>query len=103
MGEYTNSQRPRSISTVIHHSIVASHIYFQGGEKPSKWKEVEESKVKGIKLPNASKTQDAKKDKPKEKGRKGGSKLSLMEMEHYWKEGNCFKCGEYGSMSQECP
>ena len=49
MGEYVNSQRPRSISTMIHHSIVASQIYFQGGKKPSKGREVDESKGKDAK------------------------------------------------------
>ena len=69
-------------------------------KKPLKGKEVDESKGKATKLPNASKTQDAK---PKEKGYKGRFKLSLEEMEQYWKEGKCFKCGEHGHMPCTCP
>ena len=60
------------------------------------------SKGKGIKLPNASKTQDAKKYKPKEKVYKGRLKLSPIEMERYQKVGKFFKCGEHGRMSCEC-
>ena len=100
MREYINSQRPRSILAVIHHSIIASKIYFQGGKKPSKGKEVDESKGKGTKVPNASKTQDIK---PKEKGYKGRSKLSPEEMKQYQKEGKFFKCSEHKHMSCTCP
>ena len=35
-------------------------IYFEGGKKLSKGKEVDESKLKGTIMPNASKTQDSK-------------------------------------------
>ena len=99
MEDYMNSQRPRSILLVIHHSIVAYLIYFQGGKKPSKRKQVDESKQKGTKSPNASKTQDVKKEKPKGMGFRGRSKLSLEEMEQYLKEGKCFKCGDHGHLS----
>ena len=61
------------------------------------------SKGKGINLPNASKTQDAKKDKPNEKGYKGRSKLSPVQMEQHQKEGKCFKDGDHGNMSHEYP
>ena len=64
---------------------------------------MDESEGKGTKYPNASKTQDAKKENPKEKGYKGRSKLSLEEMEKYQKEGKCLKCGEHGHISHECP
>ena len=86
-----NSQRPRSLLIVIHHSIVTYHIYFQGGKKPSKGHEVDESKREAAKLSNASKTQDAKKEKLKEKGYKEKSKLSPKVMDQYRKEGKSYK------------
>ena len=58
-------------------------------------------KGKGKEPPNASKNLDVKKDKPKEKGYKERSKISLVV--EYRKEGKCFKCGEHGHMSCECP
>ena len=79
MGDYVNSQSPRSILTIVHHSILASSIYFQGGKKPLKGKEEDESKWNGIKPPNASKTQDAKKCM----GFRGRFKLFPKEMEQY--------------------
>ena len=49
--------------------------------KSFKGKEVDESNGKGTKPPNASKTQDAKKEKPKDMGYNGRLQLSLKEME----------------------
>ena len=104
MGEYIKSQRPRSLLAVILHSTIAYQVYFQGGKKPSKGHEVDESKGKDAKLSNASKTQDAKKENLKEKGYKEKSKLSLSlkVLDQYCKEGKCFKCGECGHIPREC-
>ncbi|MCO5579929.1 hypothetical protein L7F22_033796 [Adiantum nelumboides] len=50
MNDYVNSQRPRSISTVIHHTMVAARINFQQGAKrnlkPMEAKEKQEYKGK---------------------------------------------------------
>ena len=81
MGDYMNSQRPISIFAVIQNSIVACQTYSQGEKKPSKGKEEDDSNWKGTKPPNASKTQDAKKEKSKDMGFRGRFKLSLKEME----------------------
>ena len=73
--EFTKAKIYLGGDSLLHSS---SQIYFQGGKKPSKGKEVDESKGKGTKPPNAPSTQDAK---TKEKGYKGRSKLSPKEME----------------------
>ncbi|MCO5589459.1 hypothetical protein L7F22_043426 [Adiantum nelumboides] len=58
MNEYVNSQRPRSISAVIHHTMVAARINFQQGAKrnlkPMEAKEKQEYKGKNF-LQNSSK------------------------------------------------
>ena len=56
MNEHVNSQRPQSIAVVIHHTIVALQINFQGGKKPSQGKDIGEQKGKGAPAPNASKS-----------------------------------------------
>ncbi|MCO5576983.1 hypothetical protein L7F22_030804 [Adiantum nelumboides] len=52
MNEYVNSQRPRSISAVIHHTMVAARINFQQGAKrslkPMEVKEKQEYKGKNF-------------------------------------------------------
>ena len=44
MNNYVHSQWPKSITVVIHHTIVALQINFQGGKKPSQRKEAREPK-----------------------------------------------------------
>ena len=100
---YANSQRPRSLLAVIHHSINAYQICFQGKKKPSKEQEVDESKGKDAKSSKALRTQDVQKEKLKEKGYKGKSKLSPKVMDQYCKEGKCFKCGECRHILCKCP
>ena len=104
VSEYVNSQRPKTILVVIHHTIVASKIHFQqGGKKgncPMEGEGHEELKGKQSTMINISKTSNngssnnTNKGKAKEKGYKGKSKLSLKEMEWYCKENKCFKCGQ---------
>ena len=103
MNEYVHSQRPKSITAVINHTIVASQVNFQGGKKPSQGKETGEQKGKGAQTQNASKVTIAKKTKNQEKGYKGKARLSLEQMEQYRKENKCFKCGEIGHVSRVCP
>ena len=98
-----NSQRPKSITDVIHHTIVASQINFQGGRKPPHGKDAGEQKEKGAQALNASKVTTAKKGKNQEKDYKGQSKSSLKKMEQFWKESKHFKCGEQGHVLHVCP
>ncbi|MCO5552487.1 hypothetical protein L7F22_005999 [Adiantum nelumboides] len=79
MNEYVNSQRPKSISTVIHHTMVAARIEFQQGAKrnlkPMEAKEKQEYKGKNLSL-NSSKG-NSNNNKAKEKGvLKGKNKLT---------------------------
>ncbi|MCO5568549.1 hypothetical protein L7F22_022248 [Adiantum nelumboides] len=70
MKEYVNSQRPRSISTVIHHTMVAARINFQQGAKrnlkPMEAKDKQEYKGKNLSQ-NSSKG-NSNNTKAKEKG-----------------------------------
>ncbi|MCO5613485.1 hypothetical protein L7F22_067762 [Adiantum nelumboides] len=106
MNEYVNSQRPRSISAVIHHTMVAARINFQQGAKrnlkPMEAKEKQEYKEK-IFSQNSSKG-NSNNNKAKEKGVfKGKNKLTPEELERYRKENKCFKCGEQGHSYRSCP
>ncbi len=77
--EYVNSQRPKTISAVIHHTMVASKIHFQqGGKKHFKPVEVkEQDEQKGKNTQNSSKAQgNANNAKAKTKGYQGKAKLS---------------------------
>ncbi|MCO5547849.1 hypothetical protein L7F22_001301 [Adiantum nelumboides] len=106
MNEYVNSQRPRSISAVIHHTMVAARINFQQGAKrnlkPMEAKEKQEYKRKNF-------SQDSSKgnsnnNKAKEKGVfKAKNKLTPKDLERYRKENKCFKCGEQGHSYRSCP
>ncbi|RYA46877.1 reverse transcriptase domain-containing protein [Enterobacter cloacae complex sp. GF14B] len=104
MAEYVNSQRPRTISAVIHHTMVASRINFQTGakrnNKPTENKGSNEPKGKD----NVQKSPKGNSNKAKEKGvYKGKNKLSPEELERYRKDNRCFKCGEQGHAYRACP
>ncbi|MCO5586422.1 hypothetical protein L7F22_040362 [Adiantum nelumboides] len=106
MNEYVNSQRPRSISTVIHHTMMAARINFQQGAKrnlkPMEVKEKQEYKGKTFSQ-NSSKG-NSNNNKAKEKGVfKGKNRLTPKELECYRKENKCFKCGEQGHSYRSCP
>ncbi|MCO5610913.1 hypothetical protein L7F22_065157 [Adiantum nelumboides] len=106
MNEYVNSQRRRSISAVIHHTMVAARINFQQGAKrnlkPMEAKEKKEYKGKNFSQ-NSSKG-NSNNNKAKEKGVfKGKNKLTPEEFELYRKENKCFKCGEQGHSYHSCP
>ncbi|MCO5605865.1 hypothetical protein L7F22_060049 [Adiantum nelumboides] len=70
MNEYVNSQRPRSISAVIHHTMVAARINFQQGAKrnlkPMEAKEKQE--YKGKNYPQNSSKGNSNNNKAKKKG-----------------------------------
>ncbi|MCO5604727.1 hypothetical protein L7F22_058897 [Adiantum nelumboides] len=106
MNEYVNSQRPRSISAVIHHTMVAARINFQQGAKrnlkPMEVKEKQEYKGKNFSQ-NSSKG-NSNNNKAKGKGVfKGKNRLTPKELERYRKENKCFKCGEQGHSYRSCP
>ncbi|MCO5603787.1 hypothetical protein L7F22_057939 [Adiantum nelumboides] len=99
MNEYVNSQRPRSISTVIHHTMVVARINFQQGakrnRKPMEAKEKQE--YKGNNFSQNSSKGNSNNNKAKEKGVfKGKNNFTPEELERYCKENKCFKCGEQG-------
>ncbi|MCO5581951.1 hypothetical protein L7F22_035840 [Adiantum nelumboides] len=106
MNEYVNSQRPRSISAIIHHTMVSARINFQQGAKrnlkPLEAKEKHEYKGKNFSQ-NYSKG-NSNNNKDKEKGVfKGKNKLTPEELERYRKENKCFKYGEQGHSYLSCP
>ncbi|MCO5606028.1 hypothetical protein L7F22_060215 [Adiantum nelumboides] len=106
MNEYVNSQRPKTISAVIHHTMVAAKINFQQGAKrnlkPMEIKEKHEHKGKN-QPPNSSKGNSSN-NKAKEKGvYKGKNRLTPEELERYRKDNRCFKCGEQGHAYRTCP
>ncbi|MCO5593242.1 hypothetical protein L7F22_047249 [Adiantum nelumboides] len=106
MNEYVNSQRPKTISAVIHHTMVAAKINFQQGAKrnlkPMEIKEKHEQKGKN-QSQNSSKGNSSN-NKAKEKGDyKGKNRLTPEELERYRKDNRCFKCGEQGHAYRACP
>ncbi|MCO5571463.1 hypothetical protein L7F22_025203 [Adiantum nelumboides] len=79
MNEYVNSQRPKTILAVIHHSMVATRINFQQGAKrnlkPMETKEKHEPKGKNH--PQNSSKGNSSNNKAKEKGvYKGKNRLT---------------------------
>ncbi|MCO5613123.1 hypothetical protein L7F22_067398 [Adiantum nelumboides] len=108
MAKYVNSQWPRSITEVIHYTMVASRINFQQGArrnfKPIEAKEKNDSKGKSNATQSSSKGNQNNNKKNKEKGAfKGKNWLSPEEMEAYRKDNKCFKCGEQGHGYRTCP
>ncbi|MCO5552258.1 hypothetical protein L7F22_005770 [Adiantum nelumboides] len=106
MNEYVNSQKPKTISAVIHHAMVAAKINFQQGAKrnlkPIEIKEKHEHKGKN-QPPNSSKGNSSN-NKAKEKGvYKGKNRLTPEELERYRKDNRCFKCGEQVHAYRACP
>ncbi|MCO5559028.1 hypothetical protein L7F22_012620 [Adiantum nelumboides] len=106
MNEYVNSQRSKTISAVIHHTMVATRINFQQGAKrnlkPMEIKEKHEHKGKN--QPQNSSKGNSSNNKAKEKGvYKGKNRLTPEELERYRKDNRCFKCGEQGHAYRACP
>ena len=90
MKTYINTQKPKTISEVIHHSLVAAKIFVpnkgfvkpqDNGDKNSKDRSNKDAKAIGNKDHSAT---NGKKKEPKEY--KGQNKLSLVEIEKYRKE-----------------
>ncbi|MCO5594408.1 hypothetical protein L7F22_048438 [Adiantum nelumboides] len=106
MNEYVNSQRPKSISAVIHHTMVAARINFQQSAKrnlkPMETKEKHEHKGKN--QPQNSSKGNSSNNKAKEKGvYKEKNRFTLEELERYRKDNRCFKCEEQGHVYRACP
>ncbi|MCO5551438.1 hypothetical protein L7F22_004941 [Adiantum nelumboides] len=106
MNEYVNSQRPKSIFAIIHHTMVAARINFQQEAKrnlkPMETKEKHEHKGKN--QPQNSSKGNSSNNKAKDKGvYKGNNRLTLEELERYRKDNSCFKCGEKGRAYRACP
>ncbi|MCO5566834.1 hypothetical protein L7F22_020516 [Adiantum nelumboides] len=83
MNEYVNSQRPKTIFAIIHHTMVAARINFQQGAKrnlkPMETKEKHE--LKGKNHPQNSSKGNSSNNKAKEKGvYKGKNRLALKGM-----------------------
>ncbi|MCO5557695.1 hypothetical protein L7F22_011266 [Adiantum nelumboides] len=100
MNKYVNSQRPKSNSVVIHHTMVAARINFQQGAKrnlkPMEAKDKQEYKVKNSSQ-NSSKG-NSNNNKAKEKGVfKGKNKLTPEELERYGKENNALSVESKGT------
>ncbi|MCO5569437.1 hypothetical protein L7F22_023149 [Adiantum nelumboides] len=91
MNEYVNFQRRRSISAVIHHTMVATRIDFQQGAKrklkPMEAKDKQEFKGKIFSQNYSKDHSNNNSNKAKEKGEfKGKNKLSPKELANYRKE-----------------
>ena len=103
MQAYVNSQSPKTISAMIHHSIMAAKIFLPVTTKTVvRASEKKEIPPQGERPPtNAN---QVKNDKKKDKGLfKGKNCLSPEEMEPYSKENQCYKCGEQGHAYHACP
>ena len=97
MKTYINAQKPKTISRVIHHAMVAAMIFTQNkgfmkpqdnGEKTfGKYCANKDIKVLGNK---DQRTNDNKKKNGKEY--KSQNKLSPTDLEKYQKENQCFRC-----------
>ncbi|RYA40971.1 retroviral-like aspartic protease family protein, partial [Enterobacter cloacae complex sp. GF14B] len=109
MAEYINSQRPGTITEVIHHTMVASCINFHQGArrnvKPMENKDKNDAKGKSNAQNNSQGTSNNNNNnRSKEKGvYKGKNKLSPEELEAFRKDHKCFKCGEQGHGYRSCP
>ncbi|MCO5581018.1 hypothetical protein L7F22_034894 [Adiantum nelumboides] len=106
MNEYIGSQRPKTISAVIHHTMVAARINFQQGAKRNlKPMEVNEKhEPKGKNHPLNSSKGNSRNNKAKEKAvYKGKNRLTPKELDRCHKDNRCFKCGEQGHSYRTCP
>ena len=108
MRAYINAQKPRTISAVIHHSMLAAKIFPSSNKvvaKPnvkSEKEKVPDRPSNGKKVINGQKPNDA--NKKKGKGQyQGSNKLTPEELDQYRKAHKCFQCGEQGHTYRECP
>ncbi|MCO5603187.1 hypothetical protein L7F22_057334 [Adiantum nelumboides] len=82
MNEYVNSQRPKSISAIIHHTMVAARINSQQGAKRNlKSMEMKEKhEPKGKDYPQNSSKGNSSNNKAKEKGVHKGKSLRVVHL-----------------------
>ena len=99
MKAYVNAQKPKTISGIIHHTLVASKIFSSTTKSANQSTQGEKSQSGKPSFFNKGQS-----DKKKDKGAYRGSNcLSPEEMERYRKENKCFTCGEKGHSYRACP
>ena len=92
MKAYVNTQKLKSIVKIIHHTMVASKIFLPDTKLGSKPHEKRDRSQSGEKVTHDSRPKDRMQ---KEKGiYKERKHLSPEEMEQYFKENRCYKCGK---------
>lgn len=97
MKAYVNAQKPKTISGIIHNTLVSLKIFTSATKSANRL----EKSQQGSKPSFFNKIQV---DKKKGKGAyKGNNCISLEEMELYRKENKCFTCGEKGHSYSACP
>ena len=112
MRAYIYAQKPKTISAVIHHSMLAVKIFSPSPKvvaKPSEKEDKQHNQATntnrpstGKKIINDHKSNDANKGKNKGQYR-GSNKLSPEELDQYRKANKCFRCGVQGHTYRECP
>ncbi|MCO5551582.1 hypothetical protein L7F22_005087 [Adiantum nelumboides] len=112
MRAYVNAQKPKTITQVIPHAMIAYKIFSPNAKVPNKPSNRGEAPQGGEKNKVESKAKNSNErnqdnnnsNKKKEKGvYKGNNKLSPQELEQYRKDHRCFKCGETGHSYRDCP
>ena len=92
MRAYINAQKPKTISAVIHHSMLAAKIFASSNKVVAK--PIEKSEKPAERPPNGKKFNNDKKfndAKKKDKGQyKGSNRLTPEELEKHRKENRCF-------------
>ncbi|MCO5561183.1 hypothetical protein L7F22_014804 [Adiantum nelumboides] len=99
--EYVNSQRSKSISRVIHHTMVAARINFQQGAKrnPKPMEAKDKQEYKGKNLSQNSSKGNSNNNKAREKGVfKGKNKLTPKELERYHRETSALSVESKGTL-----
>ena len=101
MKAYVNAQNPKTISGIIHHTLVASKIF--SSTTKSK-KRIDSHKERSLRKEANLLFTKIQGENKKDKGAyKGTNHLSPEEMERYRKENKCFTCGEKGHSYRACP
>ena len=98
---YITDQKPKTISEVIHRSMVAMKIFSAG--KASHSNTDKGKKVFHREQARKDKKGNGKKKEKEKSGYKGSNRLSPEELERYRKDNRCFKCGETGHPYRSCP
>ena len=108
MKAYVNAQKPKKISKVIHHVMVASKIFVfsKGVPKQGDHQEKTNEKDRATQDANFLGNKESRPNNGKKKdhnGYKGQNILTPKMMEKYQKENICFFCGEQGHSYHNYP